>query len=183
MRKSIKILVPVIVLLGGFIWGTKFLFSIGDNTGFAPEQPFEFNHKKHAGQYKIPCMYCHSGAYRSRASVVPSMNVCMNCHKVVATDKPKIQKLTELYQKGEAVEWTRVHDLPDFVYFNHERHIAKNVGCEECHGAIEKMTKVRQVQSLKMGWCLDCHRGKDSGGRPRNGPPRNGPTDCGDCHN
>ena len=178
MLKNLRFWVPTLIIAGGVIWGGSVFWSVGDNTGYAPVQPIAFNHQLHAGQMKIPCMYCHSGAYRSRSAVVPASNVCMNCHSVVATDKPEVQKVRAAYQEGKPIEWVKVHDLPDFVYFSHKRHISKGVACEECHGKVETMSRVRQVKSLKMGWCLECHRGKDAEGKPRNGP-----TDCSGCHN
>lgn len=171
--KKILIFLPVLfVLIGGGI-----LYKVGDNKGYAPSQPFNFSHKIHAGEMKIDCQYCHFGAARGRAALVPPLQVCMNCHTAVAGDKPAIQKLKEMFKKGEEVQWTRVHDLPDFVYFSHWQHIAKGLECRQCHGDIETMSRVRQAKNLKMGWCLDCHRGLDEDGKPRNGP-----TECSYCH-
>lgn len=138
--------------------------------GYAPEQPIPFNHKKHAGDNHIPCLYCHAQADNSRHATVPSMNICMNCHSVVRTDSPLIQKLTETYKSGEAFEWVKVHDLPDFVYFSHKRHLAKEIDCAECHGDVASMTRIKQVKPLNMGFCVDCHRKKEA------------PQDCYVCH-
>lgn len=111
------------------------------NQGYAPIQPLPFSHKKHAGQYNIPCMYCHTSAERSRHATVPAMNVCLNCHKVVKTDSPYIKKLTEYYNQGKPIPWIKVHDLPEFTYFNHQRHIARGLACQVCHGEVQQMNQ------------------------------------------
>jgi hypothetical protein len=135
-----------------------------------PKQPVAFSHKMHAGTRKIPCLYCHSAAERSRHATVPSVNVCMNCHVVARTDRPDIQKITALYNADKPIPWIRVHRLPDYVYFSHRWHIARGFPCQKCHGPVEKMNEVRQVSSLKMGWCIDCHR--------QNGASQ----ECNTCH-
>lgn len=143
-----------------------------DNVGYHPEQPIDFPHNLHAGEKQIPCQYCHSSARRSAVSGIPSMNVCMGCHKFVATDKEAIKYLTAKYEKKEPIVWTKVHDMPDFVRFSHKAHVlsetlaenykdefAKNDGqpCFLCHGDVKSMTTVQQAKSLQMGWCVDCH--------------------------
>lgn len=191
LKKIIPIII-VLLLIGG---GVNALVGIEDNRGYAPDQPIPFSHKKHAGQFNIPCMYCHSGIEKSKHATVPSVNVCMNCHSVVKPDSPHIQKLKAYYnEKKEPIEWVKVHNLPDFVNFNHKRHIAKGVSCETCHGDVKKMDIVRQDKSLLMGWCMDCHRGKTAPphltakataeGNPATGVPPHGvaPTSCYTCH-
>ena len=143
------------MLLGVGAWAFLDSFS---NVGYTPKQPVAFSHKMHAGTRKIPCLYCHSSAERSRHATVPSVNVCMNCHTVARTDRPDIQKITALYNADKPIPWVRVHRLPDYVYFSHRWHIARGFPCQKCHGPVEKMNEVRQVSSLKMGWCIDCHR-------------------------
>jgi hypothetical protein len=129
------------------------------NEGYQPEQPIPFSHKLHAGQYKMDCRYCHTSAYKSASAGVPSLSTCMNCHTVVKTDSPYIQRMQKLYAEGKPVEWLRVHELPDHVHFNHKRHITKGVQCETCHGNVAGMDRVYQDQVMNMGWCLNCHRG------------------------
>lgn len=136
------------------------VFPNASNQGYAPEQPIPFSHKIHAGTHKIACTYCHTGADKSRHATVPAMNVCMNCHTVVKTESPHIQKLHQYYEEGRPIEWVRIHNLPDFAYFSHKRHVAKGVSCETCHGDVKGMDRVSQEAPLTMGWCLDCHRGK-----------------------
>lgn len=152
-----SLLLPLLVVavLGAGVWA---FFDSFSNIGYAPTQPIPFSHKVHAGVNKIPCLYCHSSAERSRHATVPAGNVCMNCHIVVGTDKPNVQKLTSLYQSEQVVPWVRVHRLPDHVYFPHKWHVAKGIACQQCHGAVEAMDVVKQVQPLKMGWCISCHR-------------------------
>ena len=134
--------------------------SIGYNIGYAPDQPVPFSHKLHAGQYGINCKYCHTNVAVSRNSAVPSLNICMNCHLSVGTDKKWIQHITEKYEKNEPIAWQKVHLLPDHVKFNHSRHIAAGKECKTCHGPIEEMEKVYQYKDLSMGWCVNCHRGQ-----------------------
>lgn len=168
VKKLLGIL-GVLLLLGG-AWGGRALFLVGNNVGYSPRQPIPFSHKLHAGDNKIPCLYCHTGADDSRHATIPGMNVCMNCHRVVKTDSPYIKQLTEAYNKGEPLQWVKVHDQPDFVNFNHKRHIKKGFDCAICHGEVDSMEKIKQVKTLNMGFCLDCHRKKD------------GPTSCWTCH-
>lgn len=132
-----------------------------DNVGYKPEQPIPFSHKLHAGDKKIPCQYCHSAARRSTTGGIPPMNTCMGCHRLVATDRPWIQKITESYKKNEPISWVKVHDLPDFVRFSHKIHVVSGgLDCQECHGKVQEMEIVEQVAPLQMGWCIDCHRQK-----------------------
>lgn len=135
-------------------------FPTASNQGYAPEQPIPFSHKLHAGQYKIACQYCHSNVEKSYHATVPAMNVCMNCHSVVKTDSPHIQKLKRHFDEGNPIEWVRVHELPDHARFPHKRHIAAGVSCETCHGDVPTMDRVVQKAPLTMGWCLGCHRGE-----------------------
>lgn len=180
---SVAGLVFTIVALG--------VYPTASNQGYAPEQPIPFSHRLHAGQYKIECRYCHVGVTESRHATVPAMNVCMNCHRVVKVDSPHIQKLHEHYNSGKPIEWVRVHELPDFVFFNHKRHVAKGVSCETCHGDVRGMERVVQSAPLTMGWCMSCHRGEttpehvlrgmgleqgDDGRAPV------APTNCTTCH-
>lgn len=145
---------------------------IGYNKGYEPSQPIAFSHELHAGQNKINCQYCHANVSVSKHASVPSLNICMNCHLVVATDKPAIKQLTEAYNKGESVAWNKVHLLPDHVKFNHAAHILAGKQCTDCHGPVETMQKVYQYSSLSMGWCVNCHRQ----------PENKAPVNCGTCH-
>ena len=155
-------------------WG-----NIGYNTGYAPEQPIPFSHKKHAGEYKMACVYCHTQVEVANHSAVPSLNICMNCHMVVATDKEPIKRLQKKYYDGETVNWVKVHMLPDHVKFNHKRHVHRfsteadrYPACKTCHGEIKQMDVVKQHSSLSMGWCVNCHREQTP----------QGPLNCSTCH-
>ncbi|MBC7692731.1 MAG: cytochrome c3 family protein [Methylotenera sp.] len=157
--KKIGILVGVVLLLG-LGGAVAAVFPSASNEGYSPEQPIPYSHKLHAGTYKIQCQYCHSDVEKSKHANVPSVNVCMNCHSIVKTDSPYIQKIKKAYDENKPIEWVRIHELPDFVYFPHKRHVAKGVACQTCHGPIQEMERVYQYSPLTMGWCLDCHRGK-----------------------
>jgi hypothetical protein len=123
------------------------------------EQPIAYSHKLHAGKLEIACEYCHTGARRSIHAGVPETGTCMNCHKVIPSDdRPELEKLKEYYASGEPIPWQKVHDLPDFVHFSHKRHVRGGVRCQECHGEVQdEMTVAYRVNTLQMGWCLDCH--------------------------
>jgi len=145
---------------------------LGYNIDYEPTQPIAFSHELHAGQKKIDCTYCHTTTEVSRHASVPSVNICMNCHNQVKTESPEIQKIHKAFLTGESIAWLKVHLLPDFVKFNHSAHIRAGKTCQICHGEVEKMTVLKQKQTLSMGWCVRCHR------KPEN----NAPTNCGTCH-
>lgn len=165
------IMVFIIASLG-FKWVINTLYSVGVQQGYAPKQPIAFSHKLHAGAYEIDCKYCHVGVMVGKSATIPSVNICMNCHRSVKTESPQIQKLwaaadwqPETLTFGpnqKPIEWVRIHNLPDLAYFNHAQHV--NVGgieCQTCHGPIEEMEVVKQYSLLTMGWCIDCHRKTD----------------------
>jgi len=137
--------------------------AIGLTTGYEPDQPIKFSHKIHAGDNKIDCQYCHIGASESRHSSIPSASLCLNCHNVIKeginTGKEEIAKIHEAVRSGKPIEWVKVHNLPDHVYFNHSQHVTvAKLDCEACHGDVANMGRIQQVNNLSMGWCLDCHR-------------------------
>ena len=167
--KLILALVVFIIVGGSLVWA----IAPAKNQGYAPEQPIPFSHKKHAGQYNIPCMYCHISVEKSRHATVPPMNICMNCHRVLgANNSPYIKYIRDHYEQGKPIPWVKVHDLPEFTYFNHRRHIARGVKCQTCHGEVQSMDRVKQYAPLTMGWCVNCHRQ----------PQYNAPTTCDTCH-
>ena len=138
------------------------LYTIGIQQNYMPTQPIAFSHKIHAGQYEIDCNYCHTGVNISKSANIPSVNICMNCHGVINTDKPEIQKILTAYEEKRPIEWVRVHNLPDLAYFNHSQHVAVGgLECSTCHGPIEEMEVVYQYAELTMGWCINCHRETD----------------------
>ncbi|UFH55548.1 c-type cytochrome [Spirosoma sp. KNUC1025] len=137
-------------------------YGVGIQQGYAPKQPIAYSHKLHAGQYKIDCNYCHTGAQKGKNATIPAANICMNCHGVIKKESPEIQKIYTAIEENRPIEWVRVHNLPDLAYFNHAQHVnVGNVACQTCHGEIEKMEVVEARSSLTMGWCIDCHRRTD----------------------
>ncbi len=161
-NSAVKTGILVLALLLGGKATIDAAYGIGIHQGYAPEQPIQFSHKLHAGQYQINCNYCHTGVYAGKGANIPSANICMNCHNAIKRESPEIQKIYKALEKDEPIQWVRVHNLPDLAYFNHSQHT--NVGgleCKNCHGEIEKMEVVEQRSSLTMGWCIDCHRQTD----------------------
>lgn len=149
--------------------------------GYAPQQPIPFSHQLHAGVMKMQCLYCHSGATRSRSAGVPSAEVCMGCHRVTRTDSPAIQKLTRLYNAGQPILWKRVHTLPDHVYFDHRPHVNAGIACQTCHGQVQDMPVITRVMGMRMGNCLGCHRDPHAA-LPKGSPITRGPEYCSACH-
>jgi hypothetical protein len=134
--------------------------------GYEPEQPVPYSHALHAGELGIDCRYCHNTVEESAFASVPPTQTCMNCHSGIRPASEKLTPVRESYATGLPVEWVRVHDLPDFVYFNHSAHVNRGVGCVECHGRVDKMEVVYQDKPLSMAWCLSCHRDPDPNLRP-----------------
>ncbi|MEZ5966575.1 MAG: cytochrome c3 family protein [Planctomycetota bacterium] len=128
------------------------------DVGYAPEQPIAYSHKLHAGLLGMDCRYCHQNVERSPHASIPDANTCMNCHGQVRKDSTKLELLRQTVASGDSIPWVKVHMLPQYAYFNHEAHVRAGVGCVSCHGRIDKMEVVRQMEPLSMGWCLDCHR-------------------------
>jgi menaquinone reductase, multiheme cytochrome c subunit len=126
--------------------------------GYMPEQPVPYSHALHAGELGMDCRYCHSTVERAGEAAVPTPAICMNCHATVKKDSDVLLPVREAYAENKPLAWVRVHDLPDYVYFNHEAHVNATVGCESCHGRIDQMVKVFQAEPLTMEWCLECHR-------------------------
>jgi cytochrome c553 len=137
--------------------------ALGRQQYYQPDQPIWFSHKIHAEQNQIDCMYCHTTVEDSKHAGFPSVGLCMNCHNVVRegkiTGRTEIDKIHAAWESGQPVEWIKIHNLPDHVYFNHAQHVAVGkMDCAQCHGPVEKMDEVMQVENLSMGWCIDCHR-------------------------
>ena len=149
--------------------------------GFAPAQPIPFSHQLHAGQMQIQCLYCHSGASRSRVAGVPAVETCMNCHRVTKVDSPDIKRLTAAWQSGEPVVWQRIHKLPQHVFFDHRPHVTAGIACQTCHGQVQDMDRVSQQMSMRMSNCLGCHRDPHAA-LPPDSPIQRGAENCGACH-
>jgi mono/diheme cytochrome c family protein len=167
--------ITIILIVGGGTKWVEWARGISIHQGYMPEQPIKFSHKLHAGQYEIDCQYCHSGAAKSKNAWIPSVNICMNCHKLIQEGpqygKEEIQKIYNAIgfdpEKGryiegyeqKAVEWVRIHNLPDHAYFNHAQHVVVGgIECQTCHGPVEEMEVAYQYSTLGMGWCINCHR-------------------------
>ena len=152
MPAALIVVVGFVGMVGGYLANAAFF------PATTPVQPIEFSHKIHAGDFEIPCMYCHTQARRSISAGVPSVNKCMGCHSQVATDRPLIEELARYFEDQEPIPWIKVHDLPDFVHFPHKRHVAAGVECQTCHGPVEAMVRVTRMAPSKMGQCLSCHK-------------------------
>lgn len=134
--------------------------------GYMPAQPVPYSHALHAGQLGIDCRYCHVSVETAAVAQIPPTQTCMNCHQKIRAQSAALLPVRESYATGMPVPWIRVHDLPDYVYFNHSAHVRRGVGCVECHGRVDRMDVVYQEKPLSMGWCLDCHRNPEPALRP-----------------
>ena len=149
--------------------------------GVARSQPVQFSHKHHVSDDGIDCRYCHTSVEESSFAGIPSTKICMNCHTQIWAESPILAPVRESFRTGKSLEWTRVNNLPGFVYFDHSIHVHKGIGCVTCHGRVDEMPLMWQEQSLHMEWCLECHRAPERFVRPRSQvfsmdwePPPNG---------
>src|SRR5437588_2459695 len=151
------IIVGVVVLVCGAGWATSTIYWSPYTTyvGVPLDQPVAFSHKHHVGDDGIDCRYCHASVDKAAFAGMPSTHVCMTCHSQLFADAPMLEPLRHSAATGEPMRWARVHDVPDFVYFDHAIHVRKGVGCVECHGRVDRMPVTRRVASLEMRWCLD----------------------------
>jgi mono/diheme cytochrome c family protein len=182
-KTYITLLTLVLFVVGGY-FVVKGAIGLGRTQGYEPEQPIFYSHKVHAGKNQISCLYCHGGAFEGKQANIPSLNTCMNCHmtineytgeKIYRADGKEVDGTAEIQKiyehtgwdpssktytgTGKPVEWIRIHNLPDHVYFNHSQHtVAGQVQCQICHGEIQNMDEVKQFAELSMGWCVNCHR-------------------------
>src|SRR3982075_3318698 len=165
-RTSLALLIVIVAALGltGYElqsspWVTR--------EGVRPEQPVPFSHQHHVTGLGIDCRYCHTSVENSSFAGIPPTKTCMNCHSQIWTNAQLLEPVRASYRSGESLQWTRVNQLPDFVYFNHSIHINKGVGCNTCHGPVDQMPLMYQQESLQMAWCLECHRAPEKNLRPR----------------
>lgn len=159
----IIILISVAVIIEVTVLEAK---ALGRQQYYEPDQPIAFSHYIHAGQNKLDCKYCHTSVTTSKHAGFPSPQLCMNCHNVIRkgthSGTAEIEKIYKAIETGQSIEWIRVHNLPDHSYFNHAQHVAVGkLDCTECHGDVAKMDRIRQVNSLGMGWCIECHRTRE----------------------
>ena len=134
--------------------------------GYAPVQPVPYDHGFHVGELGLDCRYCHSKVDQSGHANIPASSTCMNCHSTIMADSELLESVRASYTSGESVPWVRVHQTPDYVYFDHSVHVNRGISCVECHGKVNEMEVVQHDQSMSMGWCLDCHRRPEERIRP-----------------
>lgn len=192
----------IFVLMSLIFIGVE-LSAVGIQQGYRPEQPIAFSHRIHVKQNEISCAYCHFTAEKSKHAGIPPLNLCLGCHVRIQTGSPEVQKVYDALSKaekgeGKAFEWEKVHNLPDFTYFNHSQHV--QVGgtvilgrpvegpedvqevCQTCHGNVENMDVIEQVAPLSMGWCIDCHDTTPSPQNPQKTVAQMGGNNCARCH-
>jgi hypothetical protein len=158
-----------VFLAAGALWLTMEVNRSPYVTGaqIAREQPVPFSHSHHVGGIGIDCRYCHTSVEKAASAGIPPTATCMNCHSQIWSDSPTLEPVRESYRNDVSIEWVRVHDLPDFVYFDHSAHVNKGVGCSTCHGRVDQMPLVWQEATLQMEWCLGCHREPERFVRPK----------------
>lgn len=167
IRKVKLKFIPLIILLGAAGWQVKMVATdairLGRQKDYAPDQPIKFSHKVHAGDNGIDCMYCHTTVEQGKSAGIPATDLCMNCHVIIRegtnSGKFEIAKVVEASETGKAVEWNRIHNLPDHVFFSHQVHVGSGkLDCTQCHGQVNEMDIMKQQNDLSMGWCINCHR-------------------------
>ena len=156
------------LLIAGAGFGYHFVHSpYVTDVGIAKAQPVPYSHAQHVGGLGLDCRYCHTAVETSNSATIPPTETCVGCHNQVATDSPWLDPVRASLETGAPLEWVRVHDLADYVYFNHAIHVRQGIGCESCHGRIDRMAVVAKAESLQMIWCLECHRDPAAHIRPR----------------
>ena len=163
----VTMLAVVFILLGGA--GLAYLYVRSPymtEVGLAKEQPVPFSHQQHVGGVGLDCRYCHTSVEESNFAGIPPTETCLGCHGHFSTDDPVLEPVRASAQNNQPLEWIRVHNVADFVYFNHAIHVKKGVGCETCHGRVDQMSLTVKTETLQMDWCLDCHRAPERFIRP-----------------
>lgn len=158
-----------VFIIAGIVWVGAMLdrSSYVTRVGLILKQPVPFSHDHHVSAIGIDCRYCHTSVETSAFAGMPPTETCMSCHSQIWSDSPILEPVRESFRAGRPIPWTRVHDLPDFVYFDHSIHLAKGIGCVSCHGRVDRMPLMWRTGSLKMEWCLNCHRDPERHVRPR----------------
>ena len=159
--------VLLVIILLAAVAGAVNRSSYVTQAGVVLEQPVQFSHKHHVGSLGIDCRFCHTSVEDSSFAGIPPTKTCMTCHSQVWADSPALAPVRESFATGAPIQWTRVHDLPDYAYFNHSIHLNKGVACVTCHGPVDQMPLMWRANSLHMEWCLDCHRRPEAFIRPR----------------
>jgi Cytochrome c7 and related cytochrome c len=165
-KASIFAVLGLVVMIGGAVGVLQRSdFVTAANT--VKDQPVQFSHQHHVGGIGIDCRYCHTSVEVSSTAGIPPTKTCINCHSQIWSTSPYLEPVRSSFRDDTPLKWLRVHDTPDFVYFNHSIHVKKGVGCETCHGRVDKMPLMKQQNSLQMEWCLNCHRNPEQFVRPR----------------
>lgn len=167
IAKISMIMAVVIAGLAGYVYTQVARSSYLTNQYLERQQPVQFSHKHHSGDDGIDCRYCHTSVETSNSAGMPSTQTCMNCHSQLWADAPYLEPIRASFRENKPIEWERVHDLPEYAYFNHSIHVAKGIGCSSCHGDVANMAAVYQQESLQMEWCLSCHRNPEKYVRPQ----------------
>lgn len=157
-RLSLLVVLLVVVIILALLYVNDRSPYTRAPVGIAVEQPVRFSHELHSDQLNIECVYCHGTAEQSSYGGIPDTHTCMSCHSQIATYSELLEPVRSSYETGERLEWERVHDLADHVYFNHSAHVQAGFACETCHGRVDQMPLVWQAENMTMGWCLECHR-------------------------
>jgi hypothetical protein len=163
------IILFLFLLVAGLAWGLHAVYwsPLTTRVNVPMEQPVPFSHEHHVGGLGIDCRYCHTSVEKAAFAGIPATEICMTCHSQLWTDAPMLGPVRESFVSGKPIPWRRVHDLPDFVYFNHSIHVNKGIGCSTCHGPVDRMPLTWQANTLYMKWCLDCHKAPQKFIRPR----------------
>jgi len=158
------IIILTVVVAGGV---GLYLSDYVTGVNIAQEQPVPFSHRHHVAGVGIDCRYCHTTVEATAFAGIPATDVCMTCHAQIWSDSPTLEPVRASYRTNQSLRWNRVHRVPDYVYFDHSIHIHKGIGCSTCHGHVDQMPLVARKETLRMGWCLDCHRAPERFVRPR----------------
>jgi NAD-dependent SIR2 family protein deacetylase len=181
MKTRYKVLLILLALAAAIIFLISKARQSGFREGYAPIQPVKFSHKIHAGDNKMQCLYCHFAADKGRHAGIPPTSLCLNCHTKVKATSPEILKVKEAVSSQKNIKWIRVHNLPDFAYFNHAQHVnVGKVSCQTCHDKVETMEVLKQAKPMNMGWCIECHR--ENKLAPPTDHKRAAGGDCARCH-
>lgn len=160
----LAILLGVLIITGALAWWLH--SSAFTKVGVAIQQPIPYSHALHVGALGLNCRYCHDTVDQSSFADLPPSETCMSCHSQIAVNSPNIAPIAQSYESGQPIQWVRVNQLPGFVYFNHEIHVNKGVGCETCHGRVDQMNQVAKAHTFYMSWCLECHENPQKYLRP-----------------
>ena len=173
-HRSTNTISKVSIIAGGLGAGLLIAFAYGmdrgtyiTDVGVAKDQPVPFSHKHHVSDDGFDCRYCHTSVETSAVAGLPATEICMTCHSQIWSNAMILEPVRASFRTGESLAWTRIHDLPDYVYFNHSIHVNKGVGCATCHGRIDLMPLTYKANTLYMNWCIECHRNPEKFLRPR----------------